>query len=118
MKKKTTKKTGMSFADLGELTAKTAFPAKAKAPEGFTDRVVEKVRKYQRQRESQLTMRVSPGVFADLRNCAETTGMKQVRIVEAALTKYIAGIREERRQRGEVEWLIAPDHKKTRNKTP
>lgn len=113
MKNKPARKTGLNFADLGEATSKTAFP---KPPAGFAEKVVEKVRKYERKRERQLTMRVSPGVFADLRNCAETTGMSQVRIVEDALTEYINKVRDQRKQRGEFEWRIAPEAKKTRNK--
>ena len=42
--------------------------------------------------------------------------MSQVRIVEEAILQWVARIKTERQARGEVEWRIAPEVRRTRNR--
>lgn len=123
-KKPAARKAAVNFTDLGAAADKKAFGGEApKAPPHFaevTAGVVNVLKnapanRPQRTRQGSIVCRVRPGVQEELRNAAETLGMKQVAIVEAAIMEWVLKRRQERQARGEVEWRVAPPPRKTRN---
>jgi hypothetical protein len=123
-KKAAPRKAAVNFTALGAAADKKAFGGEAlKAPPHFaevTAGVVNALKnapasRPQRTREGSIVCRVRPGVQEELRNAAETLGMKQVSIVEEAIMEWVARKRRERQDRGVFEWLVAPPVRKTRN---
>jgi len=119
-RKPTAKKTVLDFDQLAGASSGQAF----RAPAGFADVVAGVVNATknaprpspQRRRQGSLVCRVLPHVQAEIRNAAETLGMSQVRIVEEAILQWVDRIKKERQARGEVEWRIAPEVRRTRNR--
>jgi hypothetical protein len=81
---------------VGSVKKGTAFPNKLKAPDGFADKVIEKLRATKppnRSKKHQLVFRISDELAKELRDGAFTARKSQTEIVEEALETALQALR-------------------------